>query len=103
MALGDRALANEGHGLLMRSSDEERRATLAAAVRSLGLPCIAGTETFFQGFGESGEAFWNVRCRDGAYSVAIYPDARASFSVIECGVLARKARVECFRSLDDQQ
>jgi hypothetical protein len=61
-------------------------------------------ETFFQGFGPSEEAFWNVRCREGAaYSVAIYADERASFSVLECGVFALKARVECFRSLDDQR
>jgi hypothetical protein len=97
------ALANEAHDLLMRMSEEERRDALAAAVRSVGRPCIAGTETFFQGFGPSEEAFWNVRCREGAaYSVAIYADAGASFSVLECGVLALKARVECFRQLDAQ-
>jgi hypothetical protein len=104
MVLAEPAHANEAHDSLMQASEEQRRDALAAAVRFMGLPCTAGTETFFQGLGESDEAFWNIRCSEGAaYSVAIYPDARATFSVVECGVLALKARVECFRLLDDQR
>jgi hypothetical protein len=59
------ALANEAHDHLMGASEEQRRDALAAAVRSTGRPCIGGTDTFFQGFGPSEEAFWNVRCREG--------------------------------------
>jgi hypothetical protein len=102
LAPTDQAAVNRAHDLLMQSTEEDRRLSLAAAVRSSGFPCT-GTETFFQGFGPSGEAFWNVRCHEGtAYSIAIYADTQASFSVLECGVLARKVRIECFRSLDDQ-
>lgn len=104
MAVATRTRANEAHDFLMRASEEERRETLAAAVRSVGSPCSAGTAAFFQGFGPAEEAFWSVRCREGvAYNIALYPDARSSFSVIECGVLALKARVECFRAFDDQR
>ena len=96
------ALANEAHDLLMRASEEQRREALADAVRSIGRPCTVGTETFFQGFGTYNEAFWNVRCSEGnAYSVALYADAAASFSVIECGVLAVRTGVECWQLLDD--
>jgi hypothetical protein len=99
----DRVPTNPGHDLLMQSTEEARHQALAEAVQSSGFPCT-GFESFFQGFGPSGEAFWNVRCREGtAYSIAIYADARASFSVIECGALARMAHVACFRLLDDQR
>jgi len=104
VALANRARANDAHDFMMRASEGERRETLAAAVRSVGSPCSAATQTFFQGFGPSEEAFWSVRCREGgAYNIALYPDTRSSFSVIECGVLALKARVECFRAFDDQR
>jgi hypothetical protein len=102
IGLATQAPANEAHDSLMGAGEEQRRVALAAAVTASGRQCALATETFFRGFGPSEEAFWNVRCRGGdAYSIAIYPDARVS--VLECGILARKARIECFRPLDEQQ
>jgi hypothetical protein len=49
------------------------------------------------GVGSDEEAYWSVRCTNGAeYQVQIKADAAGTGTVLECGVLKTVSGIECF-------
>ena len=62
-----------------------------------------GAQAFFMGSGSDEEAYWSVRCTNGAeYQVQIKADAAGAGTVLECGVLKTVSGIECFKSLSRQ-
>jgi hypothetical protein len=62
-----------------------------------------GIVAFPMGFGshdaDRGDAYWSVRCADGAsYAVVLHPDKAGTASVLSCDAM-RQAGRECFKPL----
>lgn len=96
---------NPAHGMLLRMSENERRAALAQWMRNSGERCARITRTFYQGMTDTHHAFWNLRCSNsGDWSVMIEPDAVGSNRVLECDLYrALGISSECWVSFDDQR
>jgi hypothetical protein len=67
-------------------------------------PCDTVTRTFFAGLhAQSKDAFWSVGCNDGhSYQITVKSDATGSTRLLSCEKLRRLARVECFKTLNEQ-
>jgi hypothetical protein len=62
-----------------------------------GERCGKVTRTFFQGQSQDGTAFWSVQCSNGVgYSVAVHNDDGGSTKIMECGLMKRVTKVDCF-------
>jgi hypothetical protein len=92
----------------VRNPANERLANLTSTEQAvvlgkkIGRGC-AGVLAFPMGIGDHdadrGDAYWSVRCADGAsYAVTIHPDAAGSISVLSCAAM-RQAGRECFKPL----
>lgn len=90
--------ANKAHSILAGMAEPERRTFFGNYLKNSGEACDSVTKTFFQGLSKQGEAFWNVRCRNGrTYAVMINNDATGSTRILECEVLKVVGGGECFK------
>jgi hypothetical protein len=92
----------------VRNPANERLANLTSTEQAvvlgkkIGRGCD-GIVAFPMGIGhhdaDRGDAYWSVRCADGAsYAVTIHPDAAGTISVLSCEAM-RQAGRECFKPL----
>jgi hypothetical protein len=89
---------NVEHDRLSELSDSERNTFLTAFLYKSGENCDAVVRNFFQGTGETGDASWNIECRNKkAYSVMIYNDSVGSTKILDCAVLKALNAGECFQ------
>lgn len=94
LAVASLAAANPAHDKLAALNDADRQTALGAVL--IGERC-AVVRTFFQGFDKQRGAYWNAACSDGrAFGVTIKNDAQGSTTILDCAVLKRIARVDCF-------
>lgn len=90
--------ANPAHDRLEQMPSGERNGFFTKFPKGSGENCDAVTRNFLQGTAKSGDAIWNVACRNGkSYSIMIYNDAQGSTKVISCAMLKALNAGECFR------
>ena len=90
--------ANPAHDRLQQMSLGERNTFFTKFLQGSGESCDVVTKNFFQGAGKSGDAIWNVACRnDKAFSILIHNDAEGSTKVISCAMLKALNAGECFK------
>ena len=91
------ASANPAHDRLQQISSQERSMFFTKYLQGSGEMCDAVKRIFFQGLTKSGDAFWNVACRNGkAFSILIYNDAQGSSKIMDCPMLKAVNAGECF-------
>ena len=79
-------------------SSGERNTLFTKYLQGSGESCVGVTKNFFQGTGKSGDAIWNVACRNSeSYSLMIYNDAQGSTKVISCAMLKGINAGDCFK------
>ncbi|MFO0701079.1 MAG: hypothetical protein U0236_17795 [Nitrospira sp.] len=94
------ASANPAHGRLQLMTSGERNTLFAKFLQSSGERCDSVTRNFFQGSTKSGDAIWNVTCRDGQmFAVLIYNDAKGSSKILSCATLKAINAGECFKKV----
>lgn len=76
-------------------------AQLAQMVRSADETCPSASRIFFQGINATGE-IWNVECSTGrSFSVSL--ENTGHLKVISCDLMKLVAKVECFKTFDEQR
>ncbi len=94
------ASANPAHGRLQQMTSGERNTLFAKALQGSGQRCDSVTRNFFQGATQSGDAVWNVTCRDGQmFAVLIYNDIKGSSKILSCATLKALNAGECFKKV----
>ncbi len=94
------ASANPAHGRLQLMTSGERSTLFAKYLQSSGERCDAVTRNFFQGATKSGDAIWNVTCRNGQmFAVLIHNDAKGSAKILRCESLKASNAGECFKKV----
>lgn len=92
------AWANPAHDRVQQMPSGARNAFFIKYLQGSGESCDEVTRNFFQGSGKSGDASWNVACRNGkAYLIMIYNDAQGSSKILSCAVLKALNAGECFK------
>lgn len=92
------ASANPAHNRLQQMSSGERNTFFAKFLQGSGERCDSVTRNFFQGTTKSGDAFWNVACRNGqAFVILISNDAQGSTKILNCAMLKAMNAGECFK------
>jgi len=98
MLLTGPAWANPTHDLVQQMSDEARNAYFTKVLQDAGERCDEATRTMFQRRGNSGDAVWNVACRNKqSYSVVIHSDAKGSTMITDCATLKVLHVERCFK------
>lgn len=92
------ALGNRADDILRTLGDSDRRTVLARMLAASGERCGEVVEAFRQGRDRQDNAYWSVRCSNGAaLQIRVAPDAGGSTRITDCGVIARSgARPICF-------
>lgn len=90
------------HNAIASMDQSEKQSFFTLFLDESGFKCEA-SDVFFQGFTESWEAFWNIRCSSGsAYAVSIYNDTDGNTKILECGFFERTGLgVPCFTHFSD--
>lgn len=92
LAMAAPALAQTGnptHDALLSRTEPERREALHQAVRSQGDQCSSVILAFHAGMDAERNAFWDIRCADGATFRARLPSERfAGVAFLRCGSAA---------------
>lgn len=97
----DDTTENTGHNMLAEMGDTKRNSTLAHLVQGSDNVCL-GESNFFQGFDESTNAYWNVRCTNGeAYLVQVLNDAAGSTQILSCSILEEVGGNPCFTTFQE--
>lgn len=92
------ASANPAHGRLQQMTPGERSTVFGKFIQGSGQHCNSVTRNLFQGSTKSGDAIWNVSCRDGQmFAVLIYNDAKGSSKILSCTTLKAITAGECYK------
>jgi hypothetical protein len=85
----------------MTSRRNPTAADLARYVRSADESCPRATRTFLQGVQPTDEV-WNIACSNGKNFTLTLQNS-GEVKVLDCGVLRAVAKVECFKTFDEQR
>ncbi|SLM49530.1 exported protein of unknown function [Nitrospira japonica] len=92
------AWANPTHELVQQMSDPDRNAYFTKVLQDAGERCDGATKTQFQRRGNSGDAVWNVACRNKkSYSIVIHSDTKGSTMITDCATLKALHVEQCFK------
>ncbi len=92
------ARANEAHNRLLKLTEAARRDLFQRAFQSSGESCDVVTRTFYQDSVSSGDAIWDVACKNGReYSIVIMNDAMGSMKIMDCPTLKSLNLGECWK------
>lgn len=98
LLLSGSAWANPTHDRLQQMSDQDRNAYFTKVLQDTGERCDEATRTAFQRRGNSGDAVWNVACRNKkAYSIVIHNDTKGSTMITDCATLKALHVERCFK------
>ncbi|BFU96979.1 MAG: exported protein of unknown function [Nitrospira sp.] len=90
--------ANPTHDRLQQMSDQDRNGYFTKVLQEAGERCDEATRTAFQRRGNSGDAVWNVACRNKkSYSIVIHGDAKGSTMITDCATLKALHVERCFK------
>lgn len=80
---------NPAHDALAARVDSDRRGELQRLVQGRGFACTAVLSAYFAGLDQARNAYWDVRCREGAMYRGALPAARwGQPSFLTCGAQA---------------
>lgn len=92
------AWANPTHDLVQQMSDQDRNGYFTKVLQDAGEHCDEATRTAFQRRGNSGDAIWNVACRNKkSYSIVIHSDTKGSTMITDCATLKALHVERCFK------
>jgi len=96
--VGQSAWANPTHDRLELMSDQDRNAYFTKVLQGSGERCDEATKNVFQRRGNSGDAVWNVACRNKkSYSIVIHNDTKGSTLITDCATLKALHAEQCFK------
>jgi len=97
---GEVAFANPAHEILSGLSYEKRNVAFTEFMRKNGEDCEV-IKSFFQGFDNERNAYWNVACkRRGAWVIQVMPNKTGSTRIMPCSIQKSLTRTECFKTFE---
>lgn len=94
--VGASALANDAHDRVLGLDAAARNNLFQEVIAGTNADCSLVTQTFYQGMDRKNTAFWNARCKEGDYVVAISANETGSTRVLSCAMLKRAKGGKCF-------